>query len=137
MDGLHAPRVLGGGQPALLIALIWAGHIGADRLLGYGLKFESGFTNTHLSTQPDPIAAISRGVDGFLVPRITHPASRFLVASFRTSLFYSMDTDCRLPSDSRTGHTSYRYAPSFDCSRRPGPGPAPFEISTWLLPHLI
>lgn len=80
---------------------------------------------------------ITRGVDWFLVLRITHSASRSSVASFRTSLFYSMDTDRRLPSDSRTGHTSYRYAPSFDCSRRPGPGPAPFEISTWLLPHLI
>jgi hypothetical protein len=37
---------------ALLVALIWAGHIGADRLVGYGLKFESGFKDTHLSTQP-------------------------------------------------------------------------------------
>jgi len=40
---------------ALLVALIWAGHIGADRLVGYGLKFESGFKNTHLSTQPAPL----------------------------------------------------------------------------------
>lgn len=39
---------------ALLIALIWAGHIGADRVFGYGLKFESGFTDTHLSTQSAP-----------------------------------------------------------------------------------
>ena len=38
----------------LLVALIWVGHIGADRLFGYGLKFESGFTHTHLSTQPVP-----------------------------------------------------------------------------------
>ena len=36
----------------ILLAPIWAGHIGADRLVGYGLKFESGFTNTHLSTRP-------------------------------------------------------------------------------------
>ena len=43
---------------ALLVALIWAGHIGADRLFGYGLKFESGFSDTHLSTQPAPIAAL-------------------------------------------------------------------------------
>lgn len=42
---------------ALLIGLIWAGHIGMDRLAGYGLKFESGFTDTHLSTQPAPIEA--------------------------------------------------------------------------------
>ncbi|WP_226042857.1 DUF4260 domain-containing protein [Natrinema sp. DC36] len=40
---------------ALFIALIWAGHIGVDRAFGYGLKFESGFTDTHLSTQPAPL----------------------------------------------------------------------------------
>lgn len=44
---------------ALLVALIWIGHIGADRLFGYGLKFESGFKNTHLSTQPTPIEALT------------------------------------------------------------------------------
>lgn len=43
---------------ALLVALIWIGHIGADRLFGYGLKFESGFADTHLSTQPAPIEAL-------------------------------------------------------------------------------
>ena len=43
----------------LLLALIWVGHIGADRLLGYGLKFESGFKDTHLSTQPAPVAAFT------------------------------------------------------------------------------
>lgn len=42
---------------ALLVALIWIGHIGADRLFGYGLKFDSGFKDTHLSAQPVPIAA--------------------------------------------------------------------------------
>lgn len=40
---------------ALLVALIWAGHIGADRLVGYGLKHESSFTDTHLSTQASTI----------------------------------------------------------------------------------
>ncbi|MFB6132706.1 MAG: DUF4260 domain-containing protein [Halanaeroarchaeum sp.] len=44
---------------AFLIALIWIGHIGADRLFGYGLKFESGFKNTHLTTQPAPIEALT------------------------------------------------------------------------------
>jgi len=39
---------------ALLVALVWAGHIGADRGLGYGLKYESGFEDTHLSSQPAP-----------------------------------------------------------------------------------
>lgn len=43
---------------AVQIAAIWAGHIGLDRLAGYGLKFESGFKDTHLRTQPAPIAAV-------------------------------------------------------------------------------
>lgn len=30
------------------IALIWANHIGVDRLLGYGLKYADGFGFTHL-----------------------------------------------------------------------------------------
>ncbi len=30
-------------------ALIWVAHIGFDRLLGYGLKYPGGFTQTHLS----------------------------------------------------------------------------------------
>ncbi len=29
------------------IALIWFGHIGVDRLLGYGLKLPTGFQDTH------------------------------------------------------------------------------------------
>lgn len=39
---------------AVLVAAVWAGHIGADRLFGYGLKYASGFGETHLSTQPAP-----------------------------------------------------------------------------------
>jgi hypothetical protein len=35
-------------QLALAVALIWANHIGVDRLLGYGLKFADGFGYTHL-----------------------------------------------------------------------------------------
>lgn len=30
------------------IALIWIGHIGVDRLFGYGLKYSSAFGHTHL-----------------------------------------------------------------------------------------
>jgi uncharacterized protein DUF4260 len=30
------------------LVLIWVGHIGFDRLLGYGLKYEAGFDYTHL-----------------------------------------------------------------------------------------
>ena len=33
---------------ALAIALIWANHIGVDRLLGFGLKYGDGFRWTHL-----------------------------------------------------------------------------------------
>ena len=32
----------------LLLALIWGAHIGADRALGYGLKYPSFFKDTHL-----------------------------------------------------------------------------------------
>jgi len=31
-----------------IVALIWFGHIGVDRLLGYGLKLPGGFQETHL-----------------------------------------------------------------------------------------
>lgn len=44
---------------ALLVALVWAAHIGADRSLGYGLKYASGFKDTHLSAQPAPLAALT------------------------------------------------------------------------------
>lgn len=30
------------------VALVWAAHIGLDRALGYGLKHETGFADTHL-----------------------------------------------------------------------------------------
>src|SRR5215207_237709 len=33
---------------AVQLALIWALHIGADRCLGYGLKYPSAFKDTHL-----------------------------------------------------------------------------------------
>jgi hypothetical protein len=33
---------------ALAIGLIWIAHIGFDRLLGYGLKYDSAFAHTHL-----------------------------------------------------------------------------------------
>jgi hypothetical protein len=45
-----AAACLVGGEPGLpvQIALIWAAHIGVDRLLGYGLKYSSAFKDTHL-----------------------------------------------------------------------------------------
>jgi hypothetical protein len=33
----------------IVIALIWIGHIGFDRILGYGLKYDRGFKFSHLS----------------------------------------------------------------------------------------
>ncbi|GEO15933.1 hypothetical protein MAE02_36290 [Microvirga aerophila] len=36
-----SPILLGG-------AAIWAAHIGFDRMLGYGLKYGTGFNDTHL-----------------------------------------------------------------------------------------
>jgi hypothetical protein len=38
---LQSPMILG-------IAAIWAAHIGFDRMLGYGLKYASAFSDTHL-----------------------------------------------------------------------------------------
>lgn len=36
-------------QPVLLaVGLVWAAHIGMDRMLGFGLKYEVGFADTHL-----------------------------------------------------------------------------------------
>lgn len=35
--------------PILLpLALIWLAHVGFDRALGFGLKYQSGFADTHL-----------------------------------------------------------------------------------------
>lgn len=36
------------GPLAFGLAAIWTAHIGFDRLLGYGLKLEAGFEQTHL-----------------------------------------------------------------------------------------
>jgi Domain of unknown function (DUF4260) len=33
---------------AMSACLIWFAHVGFDRMLGYGLKYESGFHDTHL-----------------------------------------------------------------------------------------
>jgi len=45
---LGAIGVLAGVDGAIQLALIWLVHIGADRLLGYGLKYSTGFRDTHL-----------------------------------------------------------------------------------------
>lgn len=38
-----------GWTPGLSLALIWVAHIGMDRASGYGLKYTSGFHDTHLT----------------------------------------------------------------------------------------
>jgi hypothetical protein len=45
---LAALGILAGLSIALDVAVIWFGHIGVDRLLGYGLKLPTGFQDTHL-----------------------------------------------------------------------------------------
>lgn len=59
-DGPHVAR----------LALIWAAHIGFDRLLGYGLKYPTGFGRTHLLTAAPrsslapgrlPLARVAKG----------------------------------------------------------------------------
>ncbi|MEK8127873.1 DUF4260 domain-containing protein [Paenibacillus filicis] len=32
----------------IMIGLIWVVHIGMDRMMGYGLKYETGFKDTHI-----------------------------------------------------------------------------------------
>ena len=46
---LGAAGLYAGADLAVLVALVWAGHIGADRLVGYGLKYRTDFKHTHLS----------------------------------------------------------------------------------------
>ena len=48
MHGLLGPAVLALVPGGLPYALIWFAHIGVDRALGYGLKYQQGFAFTHL-----------------------------------------------------------------------------------------
>lgn len=41
--------VLFSSTAAIQFAIIWFAHIGMDRLFGYGLKYTSGFKDTHLT----------------------------------------------------------------------------------------
>ena len=40
--------LLAGAPLAVGVASVWFAHIGIDRMLGYGLKYGSGFKDTHL-----------------------------------------------------------------------------------------
>ncbi len=46
--GLAVFGVIAGSPLAVSVALVWFAHIGMDRLAGYGLKYTSGFRDTHL-----------------------------------------------------------------------------------------
>src|SRR2546427_5365719 len=46
---LGAAGLLLASQPTVWVALIWTAHIGADRLLGFGLKYPTEFKDTHLA----------------------------------------------------------------------------------------
>lgn len=51
--------------PTLLgVGIIWCAHIGFDRILGYGLKYSTGFNFTHLGT----IGRFSKSA-----PQVTRP----------------------------------------------------------------
>ena len=56
---LAAVAVVGGSRAVFLLALIWFAHIGMDRALGYGLKYPSGFRETHLGRIGGPRASRS------------------------------------------------------------------------------
>jgi hypothetical protein len=45
---LGVAGLLAGSDRALQLALIWLIHIGADRAIGYGLKYPGAFKDTHL-----------------------------------------------------------------------------------------
>jgi hypothetical protein len=45
---LAAAGMIGSGGLIGSLAMIWFGHIGVDRLLGYGLKLPTAFQDTHL-----------------------------------------------------------------------------------------
>ena len=45
---LAAAGVVADADGATEVGLIWLAHIGVDRAIGYGLKYPSGFEDTHL-----------------------------------------------------------------------------------------
>ncbi len=45
---LGVASVLADERVAVQLALIWLAHVGVDRALGYGLKYETVFKDTHL-----------------------------------------------------------------------------------------
>jgi hypothetical protein len=48
----------------LLLSLIWAAHIGLDRMLGYGLKYPAEFKDTHLNPLRHGLDSLAASVRG-------------------------------------------------------------------------
>jgi hypothetical protein len=46
--GLAAVGLIVDAETAVQLGLIWLTHIGVDRAIGYGLKYRTGFKDTHL-----------------------------------------------------------------------------------------
>ncbi len=46
---LAAYGLLGANALAISLALIWFAHLGFDRMLGFGLKYPTRFSDTHLN----------------------------------------------------------------------------------------
>ena len=46
--GVAAIGVIADAEIAIQVGLIWLAHIGVDRAVGYGLKYPTGFRDTHL-----------------------------------------------------------------------------------------
>jgi Domain of unknown function (DUF4260) len=42
-------------RPAREMSLIWIGHIGLDRVPGYGLKYPTSFQFTHIQSATNPV----------------------------------------------------------------------------------
>ena len=65
---------LAGHHPlTVALGLVWLGHIGMDRLAGYGLKYDTDFQHTHLGqpgarrrTRPAPAGPGRSKSEGFL-----------------------------------------------------------------------
>jgi hypothetical protein len=55
---LGAAAVFQSWHTALLFAIIWAAHIGFDRMLGYGLKYPTFFHDTHMQRVTGAIAKL-------------------------------------------------------------------------------
>ena len=43
-----AVGILSDSMTTVVVATLWALHVGADRALGFGLKYRTGFADTHL-----------------------------------------------------------------------------------------